>query len=142
MKSNYGHNGLTINMTWKDGVFVADEAQATGLDRKAAEAKADRVFLSLLDEFAKQGRFVKSANAAGYAPKVFASSGRADGLTKQALHAAMERLFASGEIVEVMGGDGPPSKHTKRIVRACETPAEPPAEPHAQPPAEPLQNPC
>jgi RecA-family ATPase len=116
MKSNYSQRGAELSMRWQDGVFVA-EAAPEGLDRKAAEAKAERVFLRLLDEFAAEGRTVKSARAAKYAPKEFAASGRAEGLSKEALHAAMERLFAKGEIVEVMGGDGPPSRHTARIVR-------------------------
>jgi RecA-family ATPase len=116
MKSNYAARGAEIVVRWQDGVFVA-EAAPEGLDRKATEAKAERVFLRLLDEFTKEGRTVKSARAAKYAPKEFAASGRAEGLTKEALHAAMERLFAKGEIAEVMGGDGPPSRHTARIVR-------------------------
>jgi hypothetical protein len=29
----------------------------------------------------------------------------------------MERLFAKGEIVEELGGSGPPSRQSKRIVR-------------------------
>jgi RecA-family ATPase len=116
MKANYTQRGGEIAMRWQDGVFMA-EAAPEAIDRKAAEAKAERVFLRLLDEFTREGRTVKSARAAKYAPKEFAASGRAEGLTKEALHAAMERLFAKGEIAEVMGGDGPPSRHTARIVR-------------------------
>lgn len=127
MKANYGRTGSEIKLTWKNGVFVAEESK-TGLDSMAVNDKAERVFLKLLEEFTKQGRPVKSANAAGYAPKLFAASGRGEGLSKRQLHEAMERLFATGKIVEVLGGSGPPSKQTKRIIRACETPAEPPAE--------------
>jgi RecA-family ATPase len=117
LKANYGRTGASIALRWQAGVFVAQEA-GSGLDRKAAEAKADRVFLCLLDAFTAEGRTVKSAQAAGYAPKLFAASGRSEGLTKADLAAAMERLFARGEIVEVAAGAGPPSKQTKRIVRA------------------------
>lgn len=116
-KANHARNGAELYMTWQHGVFVPDKAE-TGLDAKASAAKAERIFLRLLGEFAKEGRFVKSAKAQGYAPKVFASSGRAEGLTRQSLHAAMERLFAKGEIIEARGGDGPPSKHTLRIMLA------------------------
>ena len=116
-KANHARNGSQIHMSWKEGVFVAEEA-ATGLDAMAADNKAERVFLRLLDEYASEGRFVKSANAVGNAAKAFANSGRSEGVSKPQLHSAMERLFANGKIVEVMGGDGPPSKHTKRIVRA------------------------
>jgi RecA-family ATPase len=122
MKNNYAARGAEITMRWEGGVFVA-EAAPEGLDRKAAEAKAERVFLRLLDEFAAEGRAVRSANAAGYAPKVFASSGRAEGLSKEALRVAMERLFSRGAIREEPGGNGPPSKRTMRIVRV-ETGAE------------------
>lgn len=134
MKANYGRTGGEISLRWQGGVFVAQEQEA-GLDRMAATAKAERVFLKLLDEFTEQGRHVKSANAAGYAAKAFAASGRAEGLTKRQLHDAMERLFASGQIIEELGGSGPPSKQTKRILRARKTPAEP-CETPAEPPAE------
>jgi RecA-family ATPase len=117
MKNNYAARGAEITMRWEGGVFTA-EAAPEGPDRKAAEAKAERTFLRLLDEFAKEGRAVRSANASGYAPKLFAASGRAEGLTKQQLAAAMERLFAKGIIREEPGGHGPPSKRTMRIVRA------------------------
>lgn len=117
MKANYSRTGVEITLIWQNGVFMAD-APLTGSDRIAASAKPERVFLKLLDEFSAEGRHVKSAVATGYAPKVFVSSGRAEGITKQQLHQAMERLFASKQIVEVLGGDGPPSKQTKRIVRA------------------------
>jgi RecA-family ATPase len=116
-KSNYGRVGLEIALRWQDGAFVSQEKGGM-LDKMASEARGERVFLKLLGEFAKEGRFVKSANASGYAPKAFVTSGRAEGLSKHELHAAMERLFQKGEIVEVLGGSGPPSKHTKRIVRA------------------------
>jgi RecA-family ATPase len=116
MKSNYAARGGEIAMRWEGGVFVA-EAAPEGLDRKAAEARAEKVFLRLLDEFTKEGRAVRAANAQGFAPKIFASSGRAEGLSKQALAAAMERLFSRGVIREELGGSGPPSKRTMRIVR-------------------------
>ena len=109
----------------------------------ADEAKAERVFLRLLDEFTKEGRPVRSAQAHGYAPKVFAASGRSEGVSKQALHAAMERLFAKGDIVETLGGHMSPSKQTKRIVRANVIGgAEPMLNPLPNPMLNPLLNPC
>lgn len=116
-KANYGRTGAAISLRWQAGVFVAQEA-GSGLDRLAAESRADRIFLRLLDAFTAEGRTVKSAVAAGYAPKVFAASGRSEGLTKADLASAMERLFARGEIVEVAAGGGPPSRQSKRIVRS------------------------
>ena len=109
----------------------------------ADDAKAERVFLSNLDEFANQGRTVKSARALGYAPKAFAASGRTEGVSKEALDAAMERLFAKGEIVEVYGGHRSPSKQTLRIVRAKVIGgSEPMLNPLPNPMLNPLLNPC
>lgn len=141
MKANYGGIGEEISMTWRSGVFVAGSLM--GPDSKVAEeAKANRVFLRLLDEFTKEGRTVKSAIGSGYAPKAFAESGRTDGVSKRALHSAMERLFASQEIVEMLGGHGPPSKQTKRIVRAnIAQGAEPMRNPMLDAMPNPLQNP-
>jgi hypothetical protein len=47
-KANYGRTGGEINLKWEAGVFVA-EAQPMGLDAVAAGAKAERVFLKLLN---------------------------------------------------------------------------------------------
>ena len=104
----------------------------------ADEAKAERVFLRLLDDFTNQGRTVKSAQANGYAPKTFAASGRTEGISKQALHSAMERLFDKREIVETLGGHTSPSKQTLRIVRAKVIGG---AEPMLSPMPNPLPNP-
>jgi RecA-family ATPase len=106
-KANYGRTGEEIPLHWKGGVFVADEAP-TGLDRTAASAKAERVFLKLLQQFEDQGRKVNHAGGQTYAPKVFAANPGAEGVTKRALGQAMERLLVSGRI-EIQE-EGPPSK--------------------------------
>jgi len=54
-KANYGTTGDEIMMQWKDGVFEADKVE-TGLDKMAVNAKAERVFLKLLDQINGQGR--------------------------------------------------------------------------------------
>lgn len=140
-KANYGRIGEEISMTWRNGVFVADTLLGPN-GKIADDAKAERVFLRLLDDFTKEGRTVKSAQAQGYAPKAFAASGRAEGISKQALQAAMERLFAKGAIVETLGGHSSPSKQTLRIVRATVIAgAEPMRNPMLDPMPNPLQNP-
>lgn len=80
-KQNYGPTGIEIGLELQAGVFVP-VATETSLDRMAGAAKAERVFLKLLQQFTEEGRTVRSANARGYAPKEFAASGRAEGLTK------------------------------------------------------------
>jgi RecA-family ATPase len=106
-KANYGRTGGQINVTWKDGVFVADAVE-TGLDRATASMKAERVFVKLLRQALDQGRRVNHAGGQTYAPKVFASQPDSEGVTKRAFGQAMEILLAAKKVV--IGEDGPPSK--------------------------------
>ncbi|PRX37915.1 RecA-family ATPase [Meinhardsimonia xiamenensis] len=104
-KANYGRTGDEISLKWREGVFVA-EAQGTGLDALAAGAKAERVFLKLLDAMTAQGRYVSASPGPTYAPTQFASLPEAEGCTKRALKGAMEALFSRGEIVIATHGSG------------------------------------
>ncbi|MFY9240541.1 MAG: AAA family ATPase, partial [Roseovarius sp.] len=92
MKSNYSGIGREIALTWQNGVFVAD-APVTGLDRMAAIAKAERVFLSLLRLFTEQGRNVNHAGGPNYAPSLFAEHPEREGMTKRVLKTAMDSLL-------------------------------------------------
>lgn len=103
MKANYGPTGAEIALTWRDGVFVADEAE-TGVDRMARRSRADRVFLKLLGLLKEQGRQVNGSGGQTYAPSVFASHPDSEGVTKAAFRDAMERLLQSGRIVNVETG--------------------------------------
>lgn len=112
-KANYGRAGGEINLKWEAGVFVA-EAQPTGLDTLAVGAKAERVFLKLLTAFAAQGRRVNGNGGPAYAPKMFAESAEAEGVTKRALRAAMDALYTKGKIRNEM--TGPASRPVTYIV--------------------------
>ncbi|MDF2140802.1 AAA family ATPase [Paenirhodobacter sp. CAU 1674] len=114
-KQNYGETGAEISMTWCDGVFVPDAAE-TSLDRMAASAKAERVFLKLLRLFTEQGRRVNSAGGATYAPKLFSEHPDREGMTKRAFKAAMEGLLASGKVQ--IAKDGPASRQVSYLVEA------------------------
>src|SRR5262249_40431918 len=57
VKANYGRTGQEIRLRWQAGVFKA-AVSGDSFEALAAQSKADRVFLELLDEFASQGRFV------------------------------------------------------------------------------------
>lgn len=98
MKANYGRVGGEIAMTWQRGVFVP-EAVPTGLDRMAAGARAERVFLKLLDEFTSQGRHVSASPSSAFAPSQFAKHPKAESMTKRALTEAMESLLSRGDLV-------------------------------------------
>ncbi len=111
-KSNYGRIGDEIVMTWQAGVFVA-ETTPTGLDRMAAGAKAERVFLTLLHRFTEEGRRVNHKGAATYAPKEFAAHTKSEGISKPAFKAAMDALLARGAIE--IAEEGPPSRRTSYL---------------------------
>ena len=115
MKSNYARIGAEIALTWQNGVFIAD-APVTGLDRMAASAKAERLFLTFLRQFEEQGRRVNHAGGQSYAPKVFAAHPDAEGVSKRAFMQAMENLMASGKVT--ISVDGPPSKRRQFLVVA------------------------
>ena len=112
-KANYGRAGAEISMCWKSGVFVVEQAE-TGLDRLAANAKAERVFLTLLRQFTQQGRRVNHASGPNFAPKAFAETGSAEGMTKRALKAAMESMLGAGKLT--IEAEGPPSRRVSYLV--------------------------
>ena len=114
-KANYGRIGGEIAMAWKDGVFVED-GTPEGLDKMAAGAKAERVFMRLLAEFTAQGRFVSANPSNTYAPTLFALHPKSEGMSKRALKGAMELLFDRGGIVIAEHGRG--SKVRKHIAIA------------------------
>lgn len=111
-KANYGRTGGEINLTWRNGVFVAD-APVTALDRMASTAKAERVFLALLRLVNDQGQTVNSNAGAYYAPKFFADHPKSEGVTKSAFRAAMQNLLAEGKIHIVKSG--PASRQTSHL---------------------------
>ncbi|MGB3317286.1 MAG: AAA family ATPase [Albidovulum sp.] len=104
-KANYGRTGGEINLTWRDGVFVADPPE-TMLDRVSGSIKAERVFLKLLDALTAQGRYVSANPGPTYAPAMFASHPDVEGCTKLALKGAMNALFGREMIEVAMHGKG------------------------------------
>jgi RecA-family ATPase len=111
-KSNYGPVGLEMRLRWQNGAFILD-GTAGGFDKLAADAKAERVFLDLLDKFTAQSRDVSPNVSNTYAPSVFEKHPNAEGVTRKQFVAAMERLLASERIsVENVG---PPSRRYKRL---------------------------
>lgn len=112
MKANHARVGDEITVTWRSGVFVADKAPGQ-LDRKAATAKAERVFLKLLREFGAQGRRVNHAGGISYAPNIFSKHPDSEGVSRAALRTAMETLLASGRVV--IRESGPASKRRTHL---------------------------
>ena len=116
-KANYGPVGAEVLFRWTDGAFKLKAAD-TGLDRAAAEARAERVFMDLLREREAQGRPVSHSPSSTYAPTQFASDPQAEGVSRAQFRAAMERLFATKKIT--IDVTGPPSRQRSRIVPADE----------------------
>ncbi len=106
-KSNYGRLGLEISVRWQGGAFVT-QGNGGNLDRMAATAKAERVFLKLLGEFNSTGQRVNHAGGPTYAPNLFAGHPSAESVTKRAFKTAMQSLLHQGKIE--ISEDGPPSK--------------------------------
>jgi RecA-family ATPase len=118
-KANWAKIGDTIEMRWKDGVFIG-KTPATGTVGSIERRTAERVFLDLLDKATEENRYVSSSpNAGAYAPRAFARRPDRDGHTQAELLRAMERLFAAREIVNVPYG--PPSRINFRIARGGRT---------------------
>jgi RecA-family ATPase len=115
MKNNYGPVGETMNLRWKNGLFLP-VGGVTNLEKLAAEQVAEQLFLTLLDQFNGQGRNLSDKqNAPNYAPTVFANDkqARERGIKKAAFKVAMNNLFAAGKIC--LEPYGPPSRGTSKL---------------------------
>lgn len=114
MKANYGRRGLVVPLRWQAGFFVPDYQSEGALDRMAATAKADRVFLKLLMECHENGRRVNPSGGQNYAPKVFAAHPNSEGVSKRAFMAAMEKAVSEGRAG--INHEGPPSRRVSFLV--------------------------
>ena len=114
MKSNYGPLAAEIRMHWANGRFVhEDTAPPSKLDKAAIEAKAEAVFLDLLQQFEAEGRDVYVNPSRCYAPTQFAAHADLRGAGKRALESAMNRLL-KGKRIRV-AKFGPKSRQRSRL---------------------------
>ena len=90
MKSNYGPIDGEIAVRWQDGVFVASQSPLTSDN----EARAERIVMDLIARNAAQGRYFTAMRA----PGELATMPGSEGLSKQMLKRAMERLFAAEKL--------------------------------------------
>jgi RecA-family ATPase len=112
-KANYAPAGANITVRWKAGAYVP-EGGTSSLDRMALKQKAETTFLNLLRQFNTQGQDVTAKPCATYAPSVFASHPKSEGIGKGHFAAAMQDLLSRQEIrIET---SGPPSKRRSRLV--------------------------
>ena len=112
-KSNYGPKGAPITVRWKAGTYVP-EGGVSSLDRMALKQKAEGTFIDLLRQFNTQGQDVSSKPCSTYAPKIFASHPKAQGIGKTLFAEAMQNLLDSQKIkIEVTG---PQSRQRSRLM--------------------------
>jgi RecA-family ATPase len=117
-KNQYGPTAEAIVLRYQRGLFLP-EGGVSGLDKLAAEQRADDLFMSLLTQFGQQRRNVsEKPNAPTYAPTTFAkeNAAKTQGIRKSDLEAAMRRLFEAGKIkVDTYGR---PSRQYSKLVAA------------------------
>jgi RecA-family ATPase len=121
-KSNYGPINEAILLRWKDGVYTVEPGLGT-LERLAAEAEVDHLFIKLLRRFAERGRNVSDKTGTSYAPAQFARQPEAKTakITNKMLAEAMERLF-TGKKIRV-ATEGPRSHPRTKLVEASTDPS-------------------
>lgn len=117
-KLNYGKAGRIFNLRRRAGGFDLLSKSTGASDKTAADAKADRVFLSLLTRFNAQGNTVSPKRSQSFAPTVFEKQPDADGCKRDALELAMNRLIASRKIETTQAG--PPSRRYTYL-RVCQS---------------------
>lgn len=121
MKANYAPTGLTVDIRWDRGRFVAlddfiVEGAEVGDPSETKIERAERVFLKLVKQFGAEKRHASPALGMNYAPTVFARHPGAEGVHKNYLEMAMNNLFARG--VLLVDRTGSPSKQRQNIVLA------------------------
>lgn len=116
-KANYSEIGGKFDVEWKDGLFRR-VIGPLGLDKLAAEAKADDVFLTLLKRFNAQGRNAGVRKGTSYAPALFAEEPDNQGIGKARFAAAMTRLLAAEKIR--IEETGPQSRRSQTLVPKME----------------------
>ena len=114
-KVQYAREGTVFRLRRKAGFFVYEgkDGGPAVYDRAAAAAKAETVFLALLQSFEDQGRSVSPNPSNSYAPTVFEREVDADGMSKAALGRAMSKLLKANRIhIET---SGPRSHERKKL---------------------------
>src|SRR5262249_39948368 len=113
----YGPIGEETVLRWCNGVYVP-EPRVGSLEKMAADAKIDHLFLDLLQRFAMVGRNVSDRKSPSYAPAAFEREpeAKAAKVSRNQLAEAMTRLFAANKSKIVT--EGPPS-HSRNRMAIC-----------------------
>jgi RecA-family ATPase len=113
-KANAARRDETIELRWKDGVFLPIRAHS-GIVGSIERRTCERVFLDLLDKVTAEQQPVSANSRAGnYAPRLFASRPDRERFARADFERAMQALFARGEVTNE--GYGRKSDLRSRIV--------------------------
>jgi RecA-family ATPase len=107
MKANFGPRGEIIKVRWREGVFVV-EAGTSSLEKLARDKKIDDTFVTLLERYTRQNQPLCPYAGRNYAPAIFASNGKAGGISSAEFARGMQRLI-DANIIHIKT-EGPPSK--------------------------------
>jgi RecA-family ATPase len=98
IKASYARRGETIDIRWKDGVFVTPYV-SSGFVGSIEKRNCEDIFLYLLSRLIAEGRYVSNNPRAGnYCARLFAECPDRDGFKKKDFQLAMQRLFAAKSI--------------------------------------------
>jgi AAA domain len=117
MKSNYSALSERVELVWQNGLYVPVRAPSAP-EQAATRAKADALFLSLLEKFTRKGENVSAKSKANnYGPTLFARTPEAKTahLSREDLAEALDRLIAADQVVAEPYGS--PTDDTRRLVR-------------------------
>ena len=103
-KNQYGPAGATCFVRYEGGLFLPVEGMSISAAERAA--KADDVFVTLLQKFTAQHQTVSHASGRNYAPARFAEHPDAQGIGKKEFAKAMQRLL-DAKVIEIRKGGRP-----------------------------------
>jgi RecA-family ATPase len=123
-KANYARRDDTIEIRWKDGVFIP-VSSVTGILGSIERRNCERVFLDLLDATTKENQSVSSNSKSGnYAPRLFAKrpKDQREGFKVADFERAMQSLFAARPLTIVNEEYGRKGDKRLRIARVPSSP--------------------
>jgi RecA-family ATPase len=98
VKANYASRNETIELVYRDGVYVTKYAP-TGILASITRKTCERVFGDMLDRLTAEGQRVSHNPRAGnYAPRIFALRPDREGFKRADFERAMHTLFANKQI--------------------------------------------
>jgi RecA-family ATPase len=116
-KTNYSKENEGIKLKVDDTGYLLLDMGPGGIEQMISDTEAMNAFLSCLDEFARQGRYMSPNRGQTYAPTEFAKSSIGISIGKVRLERAMQILFEEHKITTGHNPTKPPSHAGTAILR-------------------------